>query len=103
MRIKFSYLTPLLAAGAAAAAIAAAPTAMAASACTNGVCPNTHSSLPSGELPGNSQVNNPSGGIAYSPQYPYAEGDYGGYFGGGWGHGGGGFGGGGFGGGGHGK
>ena len=68
MLIKLTHLTPLLAAGAAAVAIAAAPTATAASlaiptaaqpACTNGVCPNTHSSLPSGELPGNSQIDKP--------------------------------------------
>ena len=61
MRIKFSHIAPLLATGAAAVAIIAAPTAAAATAptpapaahaCTNGVCPNTHSTLPPGELPG---------------------------------------------------
>lgn len=114
MRTKLGYLTPLLAAGAAAAAIAAAPAAMAATpaspapaaqACTNGVCPNTHASLPSGELPGNSQIDNPSSAVPYTPQYPYAEGDYYGGYGGGYGGGGfgGGFGGGHGGGGGHGR
>ena len=109
MRIKFSHIAPLLATGAAAVAIIAAPTAAAATAptpapaahaCTNGVCPNTHSTLPPGELPGNNQINDSTGPTVYSPQYPYAEGDYyggsGGYggargFGGGFagGHGGG--------------
>ena len=89
---------------AAAVAIIAAPTAAAATAptpapaahaCTNGVCPNTHSTLPAGELPGNNQINDSTGPTVYSPQYPYAEGDYyGGYghgYGGGFagGHGGG--------------
>jgi hypothetical protein len=87
MRMKLSYLTPLLAAGAAAVAIAAAPTAMAADAAGPGchmqggvpVCPNTHSTLinpPSG----NSQINASPGIVGYAPQYPYMEGDYwGGY------------------------
>ena len=112
MRIKITYITPLLAAGAAAVAIVAAPTAMAASAttgpvqqaCTNGVCPDSHTSLaPNAPLPGNVQLNDSPGPAQYSPQYPYDEGGYvGGY--GGYGHGGfgGGFGGHG-GGGGHGK
>ena len=101
MRIKFSHIAPLLATGAAAVAIIAAPTAAAATAptpapaaqaCTNGVCPNTHSTLPAGELPGNNQINDSAGPVQYSPQYPYAEGqDFGGYggyargFGGGFG------------------
>jgi hypothetical protein len=117
MRIKLTYLTPLLAAGAAAVAIAVAPTAVAAS--TSGgchmmggdpVCPDTHSTLASPPA-ANSQLDASPGAVPYAPLYPYAEGDYwGGYghrgFGGG-GFGGGGFGGGGFGGhgggGGHGK
>jgi len=106
MRVRLNYITPLLAAGAAAAAIAAAPTAMAATVasptpiqgCTNGICPDTHASLPAGELPGNVQINNSAGAVPFSPQYPYAEGGYiGGYgsfghggFGGGHGSGGGG-------------
>jgi hypothetical protein len=103
MRIRISYLTPLLAAGATAAAIAAAPTAMAATAgpgCHmeggSPVCPNTHSTLissPPNNSSGNSQINDSVGAVPYSPQYPYAEGDYygGGYVGGfgGFGHGGG--------------
>ena len=102
MRIRITYITPLLAAGAAAVAIVAAPSAIAATtttgpvqqACTNGVCPGRHTSLaPNAALPGNVQINDSSGPVQYSPQYPYAEGDYfGGY--GGYGHGGfGGFGG----------
>jgi len=109
MRIKLSYLTPLLAAGAAAAAIASAPTAMAAAnpagpGChmmgSVPVCPDTHSTLAS-DPPGNSQINASPGPIVYAPQYPYGEGGYwGGYGRGGYR---GGFGGvGGFGGGGHG-
>ena len=94
MRIKIMHITPLLAAGAAAVAIVAAPTAMTATtttgpaqqSCTNGVCPNSHTSLtPNAPLPGNVQINDSLGPVQYSPQYPYAEGDYiGGY-----GHGGG--------------
>ena len=88
MRMKLSYLTPLLAAGAAAVAIAAAPTAMAAASPAGPgchmmggvpVCPGTHSTLidPS---PDNSQINAAPGPVGYAPQYPYAEGDYwGGY------------------------
>jgi hypothetical protein len=103
MRIKLSHLTPLLAAGAAAAAIASAPTAMAA---TNPagpgchmmgavpVCPDTHSTLASA-APGNSQLNASPGPVVAGPQYPYWEGGYyGGYGGYGGYHGNGGFGGG---------
>jgi hypothetical protein len=103
MRIKLSYISPLLAAGAAAVAIANAPTAMAATAgpgCHmmggSPVCPNTHSTL-IGQPPGNSQINASPGPVGFGPQYPYDEGGYyGGYggYGGGFGHGfGGGFGG----------
>jgi hypothetical protein len=112
MRIKIIHITPLLAAGAAAVAIVAAPTAMAATtttgpaqqSCTNGVCPNSHTSLtPNTPLPGNVQINDSLGPVQYSPQYPYAEGDYYGGYGGygrhGFGGGFGGFGGHGFGGG----
>jgi hypothetical protein len=85
MRIKFSHIAPLLATGAAAIAIAAAPTAMAANADPAPVFPNRHTTL-AGELPGNNQINDSTGPTVYSPQYPYAEGDYyGGY--GGYGHG----------------
>jgi hypothetical protein len=98
MRITLSHIAPLLATGAVAVAITVAPTATAATAptpspapaaqaCTNGVCPNTHSTLPAGELPGNAQINDSAGPAVYSPQYPYGEGDYYGGFGGG--HGGG--------------
>lgn len=102
MRIWITYITPLLAAGAAAVAIVAAPTAMAVAAttppvqqsCTNGVCPGRHTSLvPNAPLPGNVQINDSVGPVQYSPQYAYDEGGYiGGY--GGYGRGGfGGFGG----------
>ena len=82
MRMKLSYLTPLLAAGAAAVAIAAAPTAMAAGAGPGchmqggvPVCPNTHSTLVDPPA-GNSQINASPGAVGYAPQYPYMEGDY---------------------------
>ena len=81
MRIKFSHIAPLLATGAAAVAIAAAPTAMAANADPAPVFPNRHTTL-AGELPGNNQINDSTGPTVYSPQYPYAEGDYYGGFGG---------------------
>ncbi len=50
MRIKLTYIAPLLAAGAAAAAIAAAPTAAAENGqtCSGNIC----------QSPGNVQVNN---------------------------------------------
>jgi hypothetical protein len=47
MRIKLSYLTPLLAAGAIAAAIAGAPIAAADQSCSGNVC----------QSPGNVQIN----------------------------------------------
>ena len=128
MRMKLSYLSPLMVAGAAIAAIAAAPTAAAATAPAgchmmggDPVCPNTHSTLTS-PPPGNTQIDASPPVVGFSPQYPYDEGGYwggygpgayggfgrGGFGGGGFGHGGfgggfghGGFGGGGFGGGGH--
>jgi hypothetical protein len=92
MRIKLSYLTPLLATGAAAVAIAAAPTATAATLPAGchmqsgvPVCPDTHSTLTS-PPPGNNQINASPGPVGFAPQYPYAEGGYwGGY--GGYGHG----------------
>lgn len=104
MQIRLSYITTLLAAAAAAAAIGSAPIASAAAApnpapvvqggCTNGVCPNRHTSLLNSAPQGNSQINDSPGFVQYGPQYPYDEGDfiggYGGYGrGGGWGHGGG--------------
>ena len=76
MGMKLSYLTPLLAAGAATIAIAAAPTAMAAGAGPGchmqggvPVCPSTHSTL----------INASPGTVRYAPQYqyPYAEGNNG--------------------------
>jgi hypothetical protein len=79
MGTKLSYLTPLLAAGAAAVAIAAAPTAMAADAGAGchlqggvPVCPNTHST--SIDTPaGDSQVNPSPGAVGdLQPEYPHA-------------------------------
>ena len=97
MQIRNNFIAPLLLAAGVAVGIAAAPTAMAASGaparpCTNGVCPDGHTTL-AGPLPGNTQLND-SPPVDFAPQYPYWEGGYGGY--GGYGHGGfgGGFGGG---------
>jgi hypothetical protein len=105
MQIRKNFIAPLLLAAGVAAAIAAAPTAMAATAnpapaqpCINGVCPDSHTSLPANApLPGNVQLNNSPGPVPYSPQYPYAQYPYdeGSYVGGYGGFGGGGFGGGG--------
>jgi hypothetical protein len=92
MRIKLSYLTPLLAAGAAVAAIAAAPTAMAATSpagpgChmmgAEPVCPDTHATLID-PPPGNNQINASPGPVGFGPQYPI----WGGGYWGGYGHGG---------------
>lgn len=73
MRIKLNYLTPLLAAGAAAAAIATAPMATAA-ACDmmdgSPVCPDTHSTAISSPA-GNSQIDASTGAIDPAPQDPY--------------------------------
>ena len=86
MRIGLKYLTPALAATAAAVAIAAAPTAMAATTDAP-VFPHRHTTLV-GALPGSVQLNDSLGAVQYSPQYSS---DEGGYFRGyrGYGHGGG--------------
>lgn len=73
MRIKLNYLTPLLAAGAAAAAIAAAPTATAAACPMMGgspVCPDTHSTSISSPA-GDSSINTSPGAIDPAPQDSY--------------------------------
>ena len=59
MRIKLTYIAPLLAAGAAAVAIAAAPTAAAANGqtCSGNIC----------QSPGNVQINNAPPPVQYSP------------------------------------
>ena len=77
MRIKLTYIAPLLAAGAAAAAIAAAPTAAAASTgqtCTGNICLS----------PGNIQINNAPPPVSYHPygDMPFLLGDHGGLPGG---------------------
>jgi hypothetical protein len=76
MRIKLNYITPLLAAGAAAVAIAAAPAAAAAEVQS---CVNSGSSTVC-QSPGNVQVNSsspaPSAGpyAAYGPFFTYDRG-----------------------------
>jgi hypothetical protein len=59
MRIKLTYIAPLLAAGAAAAAIAAAPTAAATNGqtCSGNIC----------QSPGNVQVNSAPPPVQYRP------------------------------------
>ena len=74
MRIKLTYITPLLAAGAA-VAIAAAPTAAAAIAqtCSGSVC----------QSPGNVQINNAPPPVQYHPygDVPFLLGGHGGLLG----------------------
>jgi hypothetical protein len=72
MRIKLSYITPLLAAGAAAAAIGAAPTAGAAPtprSCTGAIC----------QSPGNVEIVNTPPQVTYHPygNMPYLLGGHG--------------------------
>ena len=82
MRIQLRYITPLLAATAAAAAIAAAPTAIAD---TGQQCTYLGASETQCQTPGNSQINDSPPYVQYGPQYPYFLGDdfdRGGFFGG---------------------
>jgi hypothetical protein len=76
MRIKLTYITPLLAAAAAAVAIAAAPTAAAANGqtCSGNIC----------QSPGNVQINNTPPPVQYYPygNMPFLLGGHGGLFGG---------------------
>jgi hypothetical protein len=76
MGIKLTYITPLLAAAAAAVAIAAAPTAVAArgQTCSGNIC----------QSPGNVQINNPPPQVQYYPygNMPFLLGGHGGLFGG---------------------
>jgi hypothetical protein len=98
MQIRLKYLTPLLAAGAAAVAIAAAPAALAAptGAANPPQAQESCIDLNSGsqcQSPGNVQINDsPVGPIyPYYGDYPFYGGFYGDYHGGyGGGHGGGG-------------
>lgn len=94
MQIRLKYLTPLLAAGAAAAAIAAAPVALAGptGAANSPQAQESCIDLNSGsqcQSPGNVQLNDsPAGPVyPYYGDYPFYGGFYGGYGGG---HGGGG-------------
>jgi hypothetical protein len=76
MRIKLTYIAPLLAAGAAAVAIAAAPTAAAAigQTCSGNIC----------QSPGNVQINNAPPPVQYHPygDMPFLLGGHGGLRGG---------------------
>ena len=94
MRVKSSYLTPLLAAGAVAVAISAAPTAAAASAPLQQSCTEIASGSEC-ESPGNVQINDTPPPMNFGPYGadPFLLGGfgYGGFHGGGGGfHGGGG-------------
>jgi hypothetical protein len=89
MQIRSKYLTPLLAAGAAAAAIATAPAALAAPGDTANPPQAQESCIDLGtdsqcQSPGNVQLNDsPPGPIyPYYGYYPYYGGDYGGDHGG---------------------
>jgi hypothetical protein len=80
MRIKLSYITPLLAAGAATAAIAAAPTALAAPTVAAYPLQTQESCIDLGtdtqcQSPGNAQINDSPGYLQY-PYYPYYGGDF---------------------------
>ena len=81
MRIKLSYITPLLAAGAAASAIAAAP--IAAAAPTGKICSGSGSGSIC-QSPGNAEVNNAPPPVSYYPYggMPYLLGGHGGLRGG---------------------
>jgi hypothetical protein len=76
MRIKLTYITPLLATAAAAVAIAAAPTAAAANGqtCSGNIC----------QSPGNVQINNARPPVQYYPygNMPFLLGGHGGLLGG---------------------
>jgi hypothetical protein len=73
MRIKLSYVTTLLAAGAAATAIAAAPTAMADPGPQS--CVYLGVSATQCQTPGNVQINDNPAYVQYTSQYPYWRGD----------------------------
>ena len=91
MRIKLNYITPLLAAGAAAVAIAAAPAAAAASVNDPGAgqpsCTYVGGAFQDNQCqtPGNAQINDTLPPVLPTPQYN----TYGGGYFGGYGHGGG--------------
>ena len=67
MRIKLTYVTPLLAAGAAAVAIVAAPAAAAAPTPFQKTCVATGAGTTC-QSPGNVEINNPSPPVGF---YPY--------------------------------
>jgi hypothetical protein len=92
MRVKLNYLTPLLAAGAAAVAISAAPIASAASTTQQSCSDSVSGSVC--ESPGNVEINDTPGPMDFEPygDEGFLIGGYGayGYHGGGGFHGGGG-------------
>jgi hypothetical protein len=67
MRIRLSYITPLLATGAAAVAIAAAPTATAAPTAIHKTCSSSGSGSTC-QSPGNVEVNSSPPAVSF---YPY--------------------------------
>jgi hypothetical protein len=67
MRIKLNYITPLLAAGAAAVAIVAAPTAAAAPTPLQKTCATTGTGSMC-QSPGNVEINNSPPAVSF---YPY--------------------------------
>jgi hypothetical protein len=79
MRIRLKYITPALAAGAAAVAIVAAPTAAAAS---NQSCIDLGSAASKCQSPGNAQINDSLPYADVLPQWSYFGGQSGGPFGG---------------------
>jgi len=93
MRMKLNYITPLLAAGAAAVAIAAAPIAAAASVNDPGAgqpsCTYVGGQFQDNQCqtPGNAQINDTLPPVLPTPQYnTYGGGYFGGYGGHGGGH-----------------
>ena len=87
MRIKLTYIAPLLAAGAAAVAIAAAPTAAAAAIAAAPTAAAANGQTCSGNIcqsPGNVQINNAPAPVQYHPYggMPFLLGGHGGLHGG---------------------
>ena len=77
MRVKPNYVTPLLAAGAAAIAIVAAPTAAAAPTPLQTTCVETGAGT-SCQSPGNVEITNPLPAVSFYPygNMPYLLGDH---------------------------
>ena len=79
--MKLRYLTPLLAATAAAASIAVAPLAQADPSTAQLSCVAVGGAGTECQTPGNVQIND-SARVQFTPQYPYWEGDSMHHFGG---------------------